>query len=69
LLPSCSKIDESGGEPGAPLIYAYECVAYHGDEADVLIRGNPSALITGQNRATQRTSRAIALAVLPGRTS
>ena len=69
LLPSCSKIDESGGEPGAPRVYAWDCIAYNGDEADVLLRGNPSALTTAQNQATKRTSRAIALAVLPGLTT
>jgi hypothetical protein len=69
LLPSCVKEDLTGGEPGAGHVYAWDCVAYNGDEGEVVIAGHPGARATAENQATRNTSRAIAQAVLPQLTS
>jgi hypothetical protein len=69
LLPSCFKDDLSGGEPGVPHIYAWDCTAYNGDEAEIVIAGNPNAKAAAQDQASRATSRAIAQAVLPQLTS
>jgi hypothetical protein len=59
LLPACQHVDESGGEPGVPHFYLWECTAYNGDQ------GAAKALATSQNQATANTSRAVALTALP----
>jgi hypothetical protein len=69
LVPSCVKDDLSGGEPGVPHIHVWDCTAYNGDQAEVVIGGNPAARTTAENYAARNTSRAIAQAVLPQLTS
>jgi len=64
LLPTCRKVDESGGEKGVPRVYVWDCVAYDGTESEIGINV-PSALTRSQDLATRNTSRAIAQAVLP----
>jgi hypothetical protein len=59
LLPACQREDLSGGEPGAPRVYVWDCFAYNGDE------GMNRQKIGAQDNATRRTSRAVAQAVLP----
>ncbi|HKS99886.1 MAG TPA: hypothetical protein VJT31_10180 [Rugosimonospora sp.] len=60
LLPDCQHVDESGGEPGVPHFFLWECTAYNGD------MGAAKARAASENAATQNTSRAVAQAVLPG---
>lgn len=69
LVPTCTRDDLSGGEPGVPHIIAWDCFAYNGDEGEVVIAGHPNARTTAENYATRNTSRAIAMAVLPQLTS
>jgi hypothetical protein len=59
LLPTCRHVDESGGEPGVPHFFLWECIAYNGDEGDASQRAS------SENFATRNTSRAVAQAVLP----
>jgi hypothetical protein len=67
LLPACHREDASGGEPGVPHVYEWICIAYNGDEGDVLVRNgnNGSARTLSENNATRNTSRAVAQAVIP----
>jgi hypothetical protein len=59
LLPACQHVDESGGEPGAPRFYLWECVAYNGNQ------GAAKQRPASENAATSNTSRAVAQAALP----
>jgi hypothetical protein len=59
LTPDCNLIDLNGGEPGAPHIYRWDCVAYNGTEAIAKLE------TTAQDKATANTSRAVAQAALP----
>jgi hypothetical protein len=59
LIPDCELIDLNGGEPGAPHIYRYDCVAYNGNEARAKLEAD------AQDKATSNTSRAVAQAALP----
>jgi hypothetical protein len=65
LLPTCHREDASGGEPGVPHVYEWICVAYNGDQGDVLVRPGVNARTISENQATRNTSRAVAQAVIP----
>lgn len=63
LLPGCQREDLSGGEPGVPHFWVWDCFAYNGNE------GLAKARVTAENSATSNTSRAVAQAELPLLTS
>jgi hypothetical protein len=61
LLPTCRLEDQSGGEPGVPHFYLWDCFAYNGTGG----LGARADRAGAENRATSDTSRAIAQAALP----
>ncbi|HKT01881.1 MAG TPA: hypothetical protein VJT31_20335 [Rugosimonospora sp.] len=70
LVPPCVRDNLTGGEPGAGKIFAWDCTAYNGDEAEVIIRGDTNAAkAQSQDYAGRNTSRGVAQAVLPLLTS